>query len=217
MALGRRALLLGLLAAPAWGAEPLRRVLFIGNSFTFEHDVPARVAALAAADGRPIETHMIARGGARLALHWARPEVRETVSWGWEAVVLQDHSTEALYADRAAAGRRAVRQIAEAAQPAALVLVAPWARAPGHQLYRLEPRLGYAGPRTPAEMMRLTMAHTRALAEATGATLAPVAAAWEAALAKGRRLHREDGYHAAPAGAELTAAVIWAALAPRLP
>ena len=38
-------------AARAVAAMASRRVLFLGNSFTYEHDVPGRVAALSREDG----------------------------------------------------------------------------------------------------------------------------------------------------------------------
>ncbi len=199
------------------GAAPLRRVLFLGNSFLLEHDVPALVAARAAAEGREIAPHLLARGGARLALHWARAEVRETLAWGWEAVVLQDHSTEALHEGRRAQSAAAIRALARAAAPAAVVLAVPWARAPGHPLYRRPAAPGYAAPRSPAEMTRAAMAHFAPLAEETGAALAPIAPAFLSAMAEGRSVHRADRYHASAEGARLAAAVIWRALSPRLP
>lgn len=220
MRVGRRWLLGGLAGAaatPVLGAEPLRRVLFIGNSFTLYHDVPRRVAALAQSSGTPIETHLIARPGARLAGHVRRSEVLTTLSWGWEAVVLQDHTLEGLYNDRSRQSVSAIRLLAERAGGAALVLVVPWSRAAGHKLYRSAAAPGFAAPEDPVDMTRLNTAHYREIAAETGARTANLAAAFETATDAGRKVYASDGYHASPAGATLTAEVIWAALAPVLP
>lgn len=209
MTLSRRGVLLGLAATalPA-AAQPLRRVLFVGNSFLHGYDVPARVAALAAREGRPIEPHSILRPGARLSGHLRRRTVTETIGWGWEAVVLQDHSLEALIPERAAGSAAAVRRVAALIGGTPLVLVVPWARAEGHRLYR------QAGmPGDPAEMTDIETMHYAALAAETGGHIAPVASAWQGGIVAGRVLHGPDGYHANAEGAALTAEVIWRTLA----
>ncbi len=217
MRASRRALLGGLAAAliagpaAAQAVDPIRRVLFVGNSFLEEHDVPALVAARAAAAGRPIDVHAITRNGAELAGHWGRRTVRETLSWGWEAAVLQDHSTAALDPDRARRSAAAVRAFAGALVGTPVILVVPWSRAPGHALYAEPGR-----PEGPEAMARANTEHHARLAAETGARLAPVATAWEGARAAGRNLHAPDGYHASGAGARLAADVIWRALAPVL-
>jgi len=205
----RRALLAAGLCAVAMPgrAEGLRRVLFIGNSFLAEHTVPARVAALSAAAGREIRPHAILRNGARLALHASDPLVTETLEWGWEAVVLQDHSTEALHPDRSRQSAEAVRQIARRARGAVLVLAVPWARAEGHPLYA---RPGM--PDGPAAMARANADLAVRIAVETGAEVADIAGAFLEAERRGLRVHGPDGYHASAAGADLAARVIWAAL-----
>lgn len=215
---GRRAVLEGLAAAllaagvPARAGDPIRRVLFVGNSFLHEHDVPGLVARQAAAAGRPIDTHAITRNGAELAGHWDRRPVRETLGWGWEAVVLQDHSTAALDPQRAEASAAAIRAIRGVVGETALVLVVPWSRAPGHALYAEPGR-----PDGPAAMARANTRHYARLAAETRAEIAPVATAWEGARAGGAALYAPDGYHASGAGARLAADVIWRTLAPFLP
>ncbi|MEM9147168.1 MAG: hypothetical protein AAGC57_13315 [Pseudomonadota bacterium] len=211
----RRGVLLGLAAAllsrGSGQAQPIRRVLFIGNSFLREHDVPTRIARLAEAAGKPIDIHVIVRPGARLSGHWGRKIVNETLRWGWEAVVLQDHSLEAMTDERRAASATAIRRIADAVASAAVVLVVPWSRAPGHRLY------DQAGmPDGPAEMSRRATEHYATQAAATGALIAPVASAWDGAIAEGAVLHAPDGYHANGEGAALAAEEIWRTLAPIL-
>ncbi|MGF1501970.1 MAG: hypothetical protein ACFBSD_09140 [Paracoccaceae bacterium] len=196
-------------------AEPTLRVLFVGNSFTRQHDVPARVAARAEADGISLRPTMLARDGARLSEHLARG-LEARLAEGWDAVVVQGFSTEALYPDRAARAEAAFARIAAAAQPAPVVLFQPWPRAPGHRFYAAPERIGFVPPGSPAEMAARVHAFYARLATATGADLAPVGLVWARETAAGARLYAADRYHANPDGAALAAREIWAALRPAL-
>jgi hypothetical protein len=71
------------------------RVLFIGNSFTYVHNVPRLVEAIAASlPGACITTAMVAIGGATLEQHWSADSVvRKIRSGGWTHIVLNDQST----------------------------------------------------------------------------------------------------------------------------
>ncbi|GMG83757.1 hypothetical protein LNKW23_29710 [Paralimibaculum aggregatum] len=200
-------------ALPAAAGQPIRRVLFVGNSFLLEHGMPGRVAALAEAAGRPIDTFLVARPGATLAGHLRQKTFAEVLAWGWEAVVLQGHSLEGLTEAGRRASTAAVHAIADRTGKAALVLAVPWSRAAGHGLYA-DPDYDVDGP---AAMTAANTAHYRRLAAETGARLAQMAAAFDTASAAGRRVHAADGYHASPAGADLAARVIWDSLAPLLP
>ena len=85
--------LLLLVAAPAAHASP-QRVLFVGNSLTAANDLPATVAALARAAGRPIETDVRAPGGFALEDHWTTTDVQQAIADGhYDVVVLQQGPT----------------------------------------------------------------------------------------------------------------------------
>ena len=76
---------------PARG-RPLR-VLFIGNSLTYSHDLPAMVSQLAqaASSARPFEPHAITFGGFTLSDHLgANAAAAKIAAGGWDAVVLQE-------------------------------------------------------------------------------------------------------------------------------
>ncbi|MEM8622148.1 MAG: hypothetical protein AAGG47_01355 [Pseudomonadota bacterium] len=249
MQIGRRALLGGLLAlsaVPAAGqlrllsdsdvvalaarvaapvAEGRRRVLFVGNSFTYEHDVPTRVAALAAKAGVAISVEMLVEGGARLANLLARQGMREIMLEGrWSAVILQDHSTTALHPAFRQDSATAIRYAAALAAPSPVLLMTPWARAEGHKLYRGAgvSSEGFEVPVGPADMTLRTARHFDTAAERAAiagqaiVAVAPVARRWQGAIEEGRMLHARDGYHAAPEGADFTARILWEALAPLL-
>ena len=72
------------------------RVLFIGNSATFTHDIPGTLAALAGKAGYEIECDCIKKSGATLKKH-ANIEkdhgkaVREAIGKGHDIVFLQDN------------------------------------------------------------------------------------------------------------------------------
>ena len=71
------------------------RVLFIGNSLTYAHNVPRMVEGIAASmnDGPCVATAMIAGGGMTLEQHWGDDSVRQRVQSGrWTHVVLNDQS-----------------------------------------------------------------------------------------------------------------------------
>jgi hypothetical protein len=86
-----------------------RRILFIGNSYTFCNDLPRQLTMLAAAAGveRPIEAAFTGSGGWTLEQHWNHAPCRELLGrGGWDEVVLQEQTRRpyegtALYHDYA--------------------------------------------------------------------------------------------------------------------
>jgi hypothetical protein len=168
------------------------RILFIGNSFTARHDVPALVALIGRHGGRTVEHRLISAGGASLRRHWNAGAARVIADERWDAVVLQEQSTlPARDPERLLAHVR-LFQGAVAPTGAALVLYATWARADA-----------------PDQQTRIDRAYSAAAA-ATGAAVAAVGAAWT--RARRRRgcpvLHDRDGSHASTAGAYLAACVL---------
>ncbi|MBO5998691.1 MAG: hypothetical protein J6P87_03300, partial [Lachnospiraceae bacterium] len=76
----------------------MKKILFIGNSFTYFNNMPFILQQLAAAAGTEVYTRMVAYGGFHLADYLdmentAHAEVMEALfSSGWDAVVLQEQS-----------------------------------------------------------------------------------------------------------------------------
>lgn len=211
-----------LVSAPA--VEGRYRVLFVGNSFTYGHDVPGRVVALAGGEDVPLDVATLAEGGARLAGTLARPGVRAVLeAAGWDAVVLQDHSTTAFDPAYRHDSAAAIAYAAAVVAPRPVVIVTPWARAAGHPIYEAGEviRAGLQQPQSPQHMTETTALFFEAAAGAareTGAPvhLAPVARRWLAASGEGAALYGPDRYHASPEGAALVARVVWEALGPLL-
>src|SRR5258705_7247834 len=75
---------------------PHRRVLFIGNSYTYVNDLPGVVAALSREPQSPawIDVDSHTPGGATWDDHDADPAVDDLIAQGWDVVVLQDQSQE---------------------------------------------------------------------------------------------------------------------------
>ncbi|MEL7172860.1 MAG: hypothetical protein AAFN05_07840, partial [Pseudomonadota bacterium] len=154
----------------------------------------------------------------------ARPGVRAVLeAAGWDAVVLQDHSTTAFDPAYRHDSAAAIAYAAAVVAPRPVVIVTPWARAAGHPIYEAGEviRAGLQQPQSPQHMTETTALFFEAAAGAareTGAPvhLAPVARRWLAASGEGAALYGPDRYHASPEGAALVARVVWEALGPLL-
>lgn len=187
-------------AAPA-------RVLFIGNSLTYYHNLP-RVFERLAPPGRALEVAMVAGPGFTLRDHWERGEALRTLResrWGY--VVLQEQSAlgetwlvdgrprvhdPGLFYDYA---RRFDAEIRKAGARTVLYLHWPRREAPARDGRALE----HAFFRVGREL---------------GALVAPAGPAWaEAGRAHPAiNLYDDDGLHPSPAGAYLAASAIYATI-----
>jgi hypothetical protein len=178
---------------------PHRRVLFIGNSFTYVNDVPCLVQRMAAlgTPGVVLDVTTVAAAGATLEQHWqGGPAQRLLRENPWDYVVLQDQSSRPLYGPQLVidyAARFAELSRAAGAQP---ILYMTWAPA--------------AHPEVEAQVAAV---YDQAAAR-SGARVAPVGLAWTAARSSAPTitLHASDGVHASPRGSYLAALVLANAL-----
>ena len=193
-------------AAPAARADlkpgQAIEVVFVGNSYTFFHDLPAMVRALGAAQKPPrkVETVVVAPGGFTLQAHWeakgndgARAVLGDRKP---DFVVLQEQSRRPI--DDPAAMQTFAGKLAKVVRDRGAVPVwyATWARkaAPDDQ-GKLDEQYGKA-------------------ARDHGGLLAPVGHAWQQVLAAADpvALHDADGSHPSPAGSYLAACVLFATM-----
>lgn len=73
------------------------RVLFVGNSLTYVGNLPGVLEALAAANGKPIATEMLVRGGATLSDRARDGSVRKVLGAAhYDFVVLQERGGDVL-------------------------------------------------------------------------------------------------------------------------
>jgi hypothetical protein len=175
------------------------RILFIGNSYTSRNDMPALLAGVAARSGlpRPLQTQIVAFGGASLAAHWNRGVAQALLAGQkWNAVVLQDQSTRPLRFPGSM--QEYGRRFAQAAHAAGATpfLYVTWAR------------------QDQPESQQIITSACQELADATGALPVPVGPAWQQ-LRRWRpqlALYDADRSHPSVAGSYLSACVFFASL-----
>jgi hypothetical protein len=202
------ALAFALLSAARIAAGSSVSVLFVGNSLTYTNDLPGMFKKLAAESSLhvDVEVTLIAPGGAFLYDHWKHGQalalLREKHP---KFLVLQGQSTEALSAPQSFSQSAQLFKAEADRIGATTILFATWARPAGDPYYK-EPTSGGS----PAVMQARLDAAYADVAKSTGATLAPVGAAWERAQQATAEIQLLDGtQHPSPAGTYLAAAVLF--------
>lgn len=186
-----------------------KRILFIGNSYTFVNDLPATLAKLAESGGKRIETGMAATGGWTLAQHAQSTETLDKIkSSKWDFVVLQEQSQipaseQARNTGMYPAARTLVAKIhAAGATPMFFVT---WAHHKGWPDNGLN---GYE-----AMQLQIDEGYVR-IAQELNAPLAPVGFAWYKYWRQNPQMNlwQNDGTHPNESGTYLAACVFYAAL-----
>lgn len=202
--------------ALATSGRPGLRVLFVGNSLTYENSMPSLVQRLAAADdgARPIFTVQYVAGGWTLSEAARDRPLAGLLGRRWDFVVLQEQSQVP------ALPRAHLREFAPAARSlhariraggARTVLFMTWGYEDGDPA-------NYAGDSYAAMQLRLAGAY-----EAVGAQLpahvAPVGLAWAEARRRDPQLDlwARDGVHPSRLGSYLAACVFYKTLTGRDP
>lgn len=173
--------------------EPAR-ILFIGNSLTYQNDLPGMVSMLARSVGRKLVCESISLPDYGLEEHWKSGDAGEAIARGkWDIVVLQQGPS---------------------AEPASRRLLVDYTK-------RFDAEIKKAGARTalymvwPSRQRRGDFAAVsqsyRAAADAVGATLVPVGDAWRAAWAIDSKLplYAADNLHPSGVGSYLAALVVY--------
>lgn len=209
-----RSIVVACFLAPALLMGQDTRVLFIGNSYTYYSDLPAKFISLAAAAGKSVTTGQSTPPGYSLEQHWNNSTTLNLIREGdWDFVVLQEQSqrpafpdaqvqTQVLpYAQRLADSVRTYNPCAE------VVYYMTWGRENGDQMncFNWPPVCTYEGMQE-----RLRNAYVQ-MAEANDGWCAPVGMAWW----KVRQDHPQitlydpDGSHPSLAGTFLAASTIY--------
>ena len=167
------------------------RVLFIGNSHTFVHYVPLRVASFFEEQGKPLDAVMLTHPGVGLDWHLEQSQTYFNLLYGgYDAVVLQ-HSAHP-FPGRDSLILAGEKLAALAPQGTKVFLYMTWSE-----------KVNPEGQEPMSEAYE-------ALAELTGAGICPVGRIWQQVS----RVHPEedlyfaDGEHSSVLGASLAAAVI---------
>jgi hypothetical protein len=192
---------------PADTASPsITSVLFLGNSYTYDNDLPDLFAELARSGGQDVEVQMVAEGGWRLADHAQSPETQEQLrARNWTYVVLQEQSQIPAFAplrtrEMYPAARELVSQIRSIG--ATPVFFLTWAHRDGWPKYRMNDY----------ESMQLEIQKGyQEIARELDVPIAPVGTAWLAAVQEHPDLNlwREDGSHPSKQGTYLAACVFY--------
>jgi len=88
----------GLASAKDAPVKPTR-VLFVGNSLTYVHNLPAVFTALAQSQGRTVEAAMLVRGGETLAQHLQSGVLTPELLSKYDKVVLQERGGDLVCAE----------------------------------------------------------------------------------------------------------------------
>ena len=172
------------------------KILFIGNSHTYYHDLPAWVAFIAKEEGYECEVAMLAHGGWYLHQHVDEPDVRFNIKYGhYDYVVLQEHSHP--FDD--------IPGYREAAST-----LAGWIREAGST-----PVIYGTWAMKAEEIVQKTMnTVNRQLANELDALYAAVGESWWSMIRSYPEIemYDEDGAHASERGIEFAAKVIWSVI-----
>jgi hypothetical protein len=201
-------------ATPGAAPTPARRVLFVGNSYTYFNNLPEMVRLLSSAAGAgEVEVRMIAPGGWTLADHWEKGDARGTVAREkWDFVVLQEQSQ--------LGDPQTVDGLPRVGSPGKVFLPAAtrWAAEATSRGAKPVFYMTWARKASPQDQAVLTNGYTTA-ATRGGGLLAPVGLAWKQVReeAPAIELFQADGSHPSASGTYLAACTLIALLFDRSP
>ena len=178
------------------------RILFIGNSATYVHDIPETLARLATEAGFETESVRIVKGGWKLSQHAeAGSRALAEIEKSYDIVVLQDNGNCVENEERRAASTSAIEILGKAARESG-----------ARVYYYVRPPYGYeAYGRTPIEQCREFDSFFSEIAEHEGAVCAYVNRAFEYAIENTDiRLWGDDNAHTSDEGAYLAVCVHFA-------
>ncbi len=213
-----------LIPTVAAAGQPLN-ILFFGNSFTHQHDVPAMVSRLAVAGGHEAP-HVVsaAKSGRPLAYHLRQvaespqenvdhPSMSEKM---WDYVVIQGHSVEPTHLGDPKVFPANVEALFVAVRDhpsgrgtkVKAILYQTWAREAGHAYYPEHFESPAAMQAVIVEQYQRAHTQIQAAHGTEVSRIAPVGEAFEAA-GFARDLYGGDRYHASRKGSLLAAMVLY--------
>jgi len=195
----------------------IKRVLFIGNSYTAVNDLPAIFGAIIKNIGNPVPViTAVTPGGQNFKGHLAYAATQAAINAGdWDVVVLQDQSQEPAFAEIDAQNRADMvqgaaelcRRIRLKSPNARIFFYETWAR---HANYWTNNQQRDEGA-NPREMQARLRKWYGVVAQTNHASVAPVGDAWEYAYSvpNSTRLHASDNSHPVYAGSYLAGLIFY--------
>jgi hypothetical protein len=187
--------------------RPVRRMLFLGHSYTYYNNMPAMVAKMSDSADSPVryDITMSAFPNATLEDHWHNRKTRQLLSQGgWYRVIAQPEGGLSLRdADSAMFVNGGKLLVGTAEQPPAIVIGWQATEAFCQKHYRM----------SRSQVAAVEQNNLRGLAIATGADVIDVASAWDRVQAERLPFSLyKDGNHPSLEGSYLAALIIYAGL-----
>lgn len=197
-------------------APKLKKVLFIGNSYTAVNDLPNWVRSVAESAGDTFEVVSIAPGGTTFSMHTNNPQVTsELASGNYDAVILQEQSQLPSFPQSQVESdcfpyAKALVDAARAGKPCIkVVFYMTWGRENGdaQNCASWPPVCKFGG------MNELLRQRYVQMAKDNGCDVAPVGSVWREVRNKtSLGLYQGDGSHPSTAGTHLAALTLYRAL-----
>ncbi|MEM6884161.1 MAG: DUF4886 domain-containing protein [Verrucomicrobiota bacterium] len=188
-------------------------ILFIGNSLTYENNLPKMVKKLAASHGGRVDVESHTIGGARLREHASSTRLQQLFNQQqWDYVVLQEQSQmtgfseEQIGRDVSPYAKRLVKLAKESSPDTRIIFYMTMARKNG------DPENVHAYPdlKTYRGMQRRVNSSYRRLAAENRASIAPVGEIWQAVRRERPQLELyRDSIHPNRTGTYLAACVFY--------
>jgi Domain of unknown function (DUF4886)/PKD domain len=202
-----------MLTAQQTSAQEETSVLFIGNSYTFQNDMPDIFKKIAASFDRAVYVDTVVMGGKNLKYHAAQAITYETIrKRKWDFVVIQGHSDEFAQPDEVANKNTfpAVRQLMDSVKanhPCSQVLFyMTWAYESGNP--------NWDKINTYQKMQDMVAAGYQRMSNEFNIPLSPVGLVWQAVRKTDSsiNLYHEDLKHPSLAGSYLSACTFFTSI-----
>jgi len=188
------------------------KVLFVGNSYTYNNDLPGQLKAMADdhSDVLSIEIKSLTPGGTKLKDHLDSSFTMSVLKDGeWDIVIFQGNSLETL--KDPIGFKESALTLSEIAIEAGIKVYffETWARKENDAIYSES----WSGG-SPAEMQKKISSAYASVTEEVRATVIPIGRTWNdfIKIYSEIKLHSTDGSHPTPHGSYLSACTIFAVL-----
>jgi hypothetical protein len=189
-----------------------QNVLFIGNSFTMNFEMPRKFSQIAKNEGKSVFVKQLTKGGMDWQYHATNPNTYQTIkSEPWDYVVLQGKSFEPLFdsitVERTTKryGKQMIDSIRHHWPNAKIMLFMTWGYAEGIELDQDRGYLDYT------EMQNRLKRQYLSFAEEFKVAVAPVGEIWKQVKSEypTLNLYDTDNYHQNKAGSFLIASTFY--------